>query len=81
MYNRFCAECVNFQEIEGISVCAKGHNPRITCESFVERFEKLKEIKQNNQAKTALLAYIIANNEANPEIPAFLIEIGLKIKW
>lgn len=54
MYNRFRAECVNFQKIEGIPVCAKGHNPRIACESSVERFEKLKKNKAEQSSENSL---------------------------
>ncbi len=81
MYNRFCAECVNFQEIGRIPVCAKGNSPGIACESLVERFKKLKVVKQNNQAKTALLIYTLTDNKVNFKVPSFLVEISRKIKW
>jgi len=42
---RFCLECKNFEdrvEIDGVALCAKGHNPRISCPEFQDRFEGMR---------------------------------------
>ena len=39
---RFCIECKNFEEIDGVALCAKGHHPRISCPEFQDRFEELR---------------------------------------
>lgn len=80
MYNRFCVECTNFEEIKGNPICTKGHFPGTACEAFVERFEKLKTVRQNNQAKTAILVYTLTHS-ADVRIPDFLREVCPKIKW
>jgi hypothetical protein len=39
---RFCLECKNFEdrmEIDGNVVCARGHNPGISCQDFKDKFE------------------------------------------
>ncbi|MEM2110923.1 MAG: hypothetical protein QXX08_03485 [Candidatus Bathyarchaeia archaeon] len=81
LYNRFCAECVNFEDVEGISICGKNHIPSKACEYFASRLKKLDLTRQNNLVRTALIVNAV-KKKGNPElIPAFLIEVGRKIKW
>jgi len=81
LYYRFCAECANFEDANGIPLCSKSHNPGVACEEFKSRFEKLNVTRQNSHMKTALVIHAV-NEHSNPEpIPAYLIEIGRKIKW
>jgi len=39
---RFCIECRNFEEIDGVPICAKGHYPKVSCPEFQDRFEELR---------------------------------------
>ncbi|MGB9714390.1 MAG: hypothetical protein ACPLZC_05355 [Candidatus Bathyarchaeales archaeon] len=46
MRMRFCLECKNFEdrnEIDGVVLCARGHNPGTSCFDFQSKFEKLEE--------------------------------------
>lgn len=39
---RFCVECKNFEdrmEIDGVTLCAKGHRPGVACQEFQDKFE------------------------------------------
>jgi hypothetical protein len=50
MDHRFCWNCYNFEDrrdIDEVVLCMKGHTPGTTCEDFVEREEKLMEIRLN----------------------------------
>jgi len=50
--HRFCWNCYNFEDrrdIDGVVLCAKGHTPGTTCEDFVEREERLMEIRLNGR--------------------------------
>jgi hypothetical protein len=43
---RFCLECKNFEdrnEIDGVVLCARGHNPGVSCFDFQSKFERLEE--------------------------------------
>jgi len=80
-YNRFCVECVNFDDVDGTPLCEENHTPGVACEQFRNRYEKLKSTRQNNHMKTVLLIHA-ANKHSNPEpIPSSLVEIAQKIKW
>jgi hypothetical protein len=81
LYNRFCAECVNFEDVPGTPTCKKSHVQGVACEYFTSRLRKLDLTRQNNLVKTALIVNAI-KKKGNPELmPAFLIEVGRKIKW
>jgi hypothetical protein len=80
-YNRFCIECVNYEETNEISVCKKNHNPGVACDMFKDRFEKLEITRQNNHMKAVLLVQAVSK-PSNPEpIPHLLVKIGKKLKW
>ena len=81
LYHRFCAECINLEDVEGIPTCGRNHTPGVACEGFTSRLRKLDVTRQNNLMKTALIINAV-KKKGNPElIPAFLIEVGRKIKW
>jgi len=43
---RFCLECKNFEdrnEIDGVVLCARGHDPGVSCPEFQSKFERLEE--------------------------------------
>jgi len=43
---RFCLECKNFEdrnEIDGVVLCARGHEPEIACPDFQDRYEELRK--------------------------------------
>jgi len=43
---RFCLECKNFEdrnEIDGVVLCARGHEPKIACPEFQDRIEELRK--------------------------------------
>jgi len=80
-YNRFCVECVNFDEVSGVVLCSKNHTPGEGCDLFRNRIIKMNTVRQNNCMKSVLLAYAA---KGNPEInlsPTYLMEIKRKIKW
>jgi hypothetical protein len=35
--DRFCVNCANFEEIDGVSICARDHRPGIACGGFNRR--------------------------------------------
>jgi hypothetical protein len=37
LYDRFCIKCANFENVEGIPICAKDHRPGIACGAFRNR--------------------------------------------
>jgi len=80
LYNRFCVECVNFEDVKGIPICAKIHTPGVACGGFQSRLEKSNATQQNNIMKTALLEYTVTHFNPEP-IPAFIIDLAKKIKW
>jgi len=80
MYNRFCIACINFEEIGGVPVCARGHFPEATCESYVSRFNKLRTEQQDHLMKTAILACALNEKENNQYLP-LLVEVARKIRW
>jgi hypothetical protein len=80
LYNRFCVECANFEEVNGIPICAKHHSPGVACDGFKSRLEESKNTQQNNLIKTAILEYADTNFNPKP-IPAYLINIARRIKW
>ncbi|MEM4297381.1 MAG: hypothetical protein QW815_03315 [Nitrososphaerota archaeon] len=44
---RFCIDCYNFEDrmgMEGYVVCAKRHTPGTTCNDFIDRVEKSREL-------------------------------------
>lgn len=52
MNRRFCWTCYNFEErrdIDGVALCTKGHTPGTNCEDFIEREERLIEIRLNGR--------------------------------
>jgi len=51
LFLRFCIECKNFEdrmEIDGNIVCAKNHNPGVSCPDFQDKFEGVR----NTASKT-----------------------------
>ena len=75
LYNMFCSECINFEDINGTPTC-KNSYPGIACDEFVERIKELQGTNQKNLMKTTLLVYVL-NTSVNP-IPNNPIEIALK---
>lgn len=75
LYNMFCSECINFEDIRGSPIC-KNDYPGIACDEFVERIKKLQSTNQKNLMKTTLLVHAL-NTSVNP-IPNNPIEIALK---
>lgn len=44
--SRFCLECKNFEdraEIDGATLCARGHHPRVSCPEFQSRLGRFEE--------------------------------------
>jgi hypothetical protein len=37
--DRFCVNCANFEEVEGICICARDHRPGVACGGFNRREE------------------------------------------
>jgi hypothetical protein len=80
-YYRFCVECTNFEDVAGIVVCSKHHTPGKGCDSFRNRIITLNATRQNNHMKSVLLAHAVKKNSDFETLPAYLKEIGRKIKW
>jgi hypothetical protein len=80
VYNRLCVECANFEDVYGIPVCARIHTPGIACDGFRSRLKESSTIQQENLVKTALLEYIIANEDPKL-IPALVINLARKMEW
>ena len=80
LYNRFCVECANFEDVNGIPVCAKLHAASMACDGAQSKLEKVRWIRQSNLAKTVLLEYIDTHSNLEP-IPVFLMKIAEKLKW
>ncbi|MEM2146224.1 MAG: hypothetical protein QW279_12735 [Candidatus Jordarchaeaceae archaeon] len=78
-YNRFCIECLNFDEVNGINLCKKNHTSGKGCDLFRNRITKLNAVRQNNQIKSVFLVHATKNFENN-SLPIHLMEIKRKIK-
>jgi len=64
----FCWNCNNFEDrrdIDGALLCTKGHRPEGGCEDFAGRYEKLREISDNNRYERVLVKAILMENK-NP---------------
>jgi hypothetical protein len=80
LYNQFCLECANFEDVNSTPICAKNHTPRIECDMYKDRFEYLNRTKQNNLMQTVFIAHTIKHSNPKP-IPEWIIKVGQKIKW
>ena len=80
LFNRFCVECANFEEVNGIPICEKLHSPGVACDGFKSKLEETKKTQQNNLVKTAILEYTVTNFNPKP-IPVYVINIARRIKW
>ncbi len=81
LYNRFCAECANFEDFNGIALCTKNHTPGVACDEFKSRFEKLFVTRQKNHVKTALIVYAVKGGFENGPVSKSLIEIARIVNW
>jgi hypothetical protein len=41
VHERFCLNCANYDEIEGVPVCARDHRPGRACGAFKSKTEKI----------------------------------------
>lgn len=78
LYDRFCVECINFENVNEIPLCAKNHTPGVACDEFKNKFEKLNVTRQNNHMKTVLVVYA-ATNHNSKHTPGSLIETWRKL--
>jgi hypothetical protein len=75
-----CRDCANFEDVYGIPVCTRIHTPGIACDGSRSRLKESSTIQQENEVKTALLEYIIANEDPKP-VPALVINLARKMEW
>jgi len=64
----FCWNCDNLEDrgdIDRDLLCTKGHRPEGGCEDFVGRYEKLREIGDNNRYERVSVKAILMENK-NP---------------
>jgi hypothetical protein len=41
VHERFCLNCANYDEIEGVPVCTRDHRPGRACGAFKSKTEKI----------------------------------------
>jgi hypothetical protein len=41
LYERFCVNCANFEEVDGVPLCARHHRPGIACSGFSGKIEQV----------------------------------------
>jgi len=56
LYQRFCLDCANFEDVNQTPLCAKNRIPGVACEEFTDRYEKLKVFTQIHRRKPPPLA-------------------------
>lgn len=77
---RSCRDCANFEDVNGIPVCAKHHSPRVACDGFRSRLDESNKTQQNNLMKTAILDTLTSTSTQSP-IPVYVINIARRKKW
>jgi hypothetical protein len=56
LYERFCLKCANFENVEGIPICAKDHRPGIACGAFRARVTRVSGL-QCSSAKVEAVSF------------------------
>jgi hypothetical protein len=41
LYERFCVNCANFEEVDGVPLCARHHRPGVACSGFSSKIEQV----------------------------------------